>query len=273
MSPLLCRMILVDHASRRSLWDAQAAAAPFQTLTPLDARPFAPWDVSALAAVYQVGARPRPLSDVLPDLAGLQHCKARLCYARDQDHILVILEKKERTPADVLAMCREIEPLVSTLDEAGDTETPWQFPPVNGSKISVAAKSPDHEPLPPGVRTLVLVEDDPLVRNVCQRILQSRFLVFEVGGSLDALALAERLPFPLHMLVSDITLPRMDGITLAHRWMERRPEARILLLSGNPYAGLPSAEISFLQKPFLANELTKAVTQLLEPALVGTHRE
>lgn len=263
MSPLLCRMILVDHASRRSLWDAQAAAAPFHTLTPLDARPFAPWDVSALAAVYQVGAGPRRLSEVLAALAGLQHCKARLCYSRDQNHVLVILEKRERTPPDVPAMCREIEPLAAA-DEAGDAETPWQLPLANGSKIAAVSKSQEQEDLPPGVRTLVLVEDDPMVRSVCQRILQSRFLVFEVGGSLDALALADRVPFPIHILVSDITLPRMDGVTLAHRWLERRREARVLLLSGNPYPGPPSSEISFLQKPFLADELVKAVTQLLE---------
>jgi CheY-like chemotaxis protein len=269
MSPLLCRMIVVDHASRRPLWDAQAAAAPFHALTPLDARPFASWDVSALAAVYQVGARPRRLIDMLAPLAALQYCKARLCYARDQDHVLVILEKRERTPADVPAMYREIEHLAANADDVGDAETPWQFPVVNVATLAAARQE---EELPPNVRTLVLVEDDAMVRSVCQRILQSRFLVFEVAGSLDAIAFAERVPFPIHILVSDITLPRMDGVTLAHRWRDRRRESRVLLLSGNPYAGPPSSDISFLQKPFLADELVRAVTQLLEPAVAGARR-
>jgi CheY-like chemotaxis protein len=271
MSPLLCRTILVDHASRRPLWDAQAAAAPFQILTPLDPRPFAPWDVSALAAVYQIGARPRRLIEVLPALSGLRHGKARLCFSRDQDHVLIIIEKRERTPADVAAMCREFEPL-ATLDDGSDAETPWQVPLGNGSMMTAAPRPHSFQDLPPGLRTLVLVEDDPMVRSVCQRILQSRFLVFEVGGSLDALALADRIAFPIHVLVSDITLPRMDGVTLAHRWLERRREARVLLLSGNPFAAPPSPNIAFLPKPFLADELVKAVTHLLEPAVAAVPR-
>ncbi|MCI0680774.1 MAG: response regulator [Gemmataceae bacterium] len=266
MSDLLCRMILVDHASRRPQWDALAAAAPFSVLTPLDPRPFASWDVSALAAVYQIGAGPRRLIDVIPALAGLHHAKARLCYSREQDHVLIIVEKRERTPPDVPAMLREIEPLAPAGRDLADAETPWQLPLVDTAKMAQPHRPQVQQALPPGVRTLVLVEDDPMVRSVCQRILQSRFLVFEVGGSLDALALSDRIAFPIHVLVSDITLPRMDGVTLAQRWQERRRDARVLLLSGNPYAGPTSGDISFLQKPFLADELIKCVTQLLQPA-------
>ena len=264
MSSMLCRIILVDHASRRPLWDAQAATAPPHTLTPLDPRPFAPWDVSALAVVYQIGDGPRALRDAIPVLAKLQACKCRLCFAREQDYILVILEKKERTPVDVAAMAREIHTLVQATTVSADDETPWMVPADVAQPARALPLPHLRDSLPPGVRCLILVDDDNMVRSVCQRILQPHFLVFEVAGSLDVLALAERLPFPIHVLVSDINLPRMDGITLAHRWRQRCREARVLLLSGNPHAGEISPDITFLQKPFLADELVRIVTDLAQ---------
>jgi CheY-like chemotaxis protein len=90
-------------------------------------------------------------------------------------------------------------------------------------------------------------------------------LVAEVGSSLDALALAERLPLPIHVFVTDISLPIMDGVTLSQRWRALHPESRVLLLSGNPFnPGVPLSGAAFLQKPFLAEELVRAVAQQAE---------
>lgn len=275
MSPLLCRILLVDHAGRRPLWEAQLAGTSSRTLTPLDPRPFAPWDVSALAAVYQVGEGPSLLTDTLPLMSRLQLCKCRFCFSRDQDHVLAILEKRERTPVDVAAMAGEIETLVQAVPTASDVETPLLRPKSDADiNLSDRLEWRVQEPviLPEGARLLVLVDDDAMVRSVCTRILQPQFLVFEVPGSLDALALSDRLPCPVPMLVSDITLPHMDGVTLAHRWRQRRPESRVLLLSGNPHTGALPPEIGFLQKPFLQDEMLRAVHQLVDAGeKVGAH--
>ena len=116
--------------------------------------------------------------------------------------------------------------------------------------------------LPPDVHPLVMVDDEMMVRSVCTRILQTRFLVFEANSSHDALALADLIPFPLPLLVTDISLPRMDGITLAHIWLKRHRDARVLLLSGNSFAANFAPDIGFLQKPFVADELLGAMQEL-----------
>jgi len=131
MSPLLCRIILADHASRQPLWETLRATAPADLLTPLDPQPFAPWDITALTAVYQIGAGPAHLLDVIPALARLQACKCRLCFSRDQDHILAVIEKRERTPVDVPAMGREILPFVGAAQAVGNDDTPVFIAPLN----------------------------------------------------------------------------------------------------------------------------------------------
>lgn len=268
MSPILCRTILADHASRMPLWEALRSTAPADLLTPLDPGPFASWDVSALSAVYQVGAGPTQLLDILTALACLQACKFRICYSRNQDHLLAVIEKRERTPVDIAAMGRELLTLTDSPSAAGEEETPLRTAPANGAAERSSGPWPrgnDPAALPLlGLQALVIVDDEVLVRSICTRILQTRFVVFETGGSHDALALADRLPFPVPLLISDVSLPRMDGVTLADRWLKRFADARVLLLSGHPYSGILRPAISFLQKPFVADELTQMVLRMAE---------
>jgi CheY-like chemotaxis protein len=264
MSIVPCRILLVDHANRRHTWEALAAAAPSAAWTPLDARPFAVWDVDASATVFEIGADGHNLLDLLPALHSLRWCRVRLCHARGQEHVLVILEKKDRTSADTRAMRDETDALAqATHSVAAPSWVGMLQGPGPSFDSTPTPSDPDLAPgLPSGLTTVVLVEDDHMVRSVCRRILQPHFLVAEVAGSLDALALAERLPIPVHVFVTDISLPIMDGVTLSHRWRLLHPESRVLLLSGNPFnPGAPLPGALFLQKPFLAEELVRAVTQ------------
>jgi CheY-like chemotaxis protein len=261
--------LLVDHSNRRHTWEALAAAAPAGAWTPLDPRPLAVWDVDASAAVFEIGADGHNLFDLLPALPGLRSCRVRFCYARDQEHVLVILEKKDRTTADLRAMRDEIDALAQAAHLAAPTTPSW-LAALQGAGAAFDSTPTPSDPdlssgLPRGLTTVVLVEDDRMVRSVCRRILQAHFLVAEVASSLDALALAERLPIPIHVFVTDISLPIMDGVTLSHRWRALHPESRVLLLSGNPFnPGVPLPGAVFLQKPFLAEELVRAVTQQAE---------
>src|SRR5262245_42998921 len=265
MSPLPCRIILADHASRQPLWEKLRATAPADLLTPLDPRPFAPWDVSALAAVYQVGAGPAQLTDVLPALVALRACKFRICFARSQDHVLAIIEKRERTSVDVPAMGRELLSLLDPTSSSGDDETPLYIAMPHGVSRPAPLRARANDPAiaaAPGLPPLLVVDDEMMVRSICTRILYPHFAVFEASSSHDALALADRLPFPSPLLVSDVSLPRMDGVTLADQWLKRYPDAQVLLLSGNPYPGVLRPEVHFLQKPFLADELTHIVLRM-----------
>jgi PAS domain S-box-containing protein len=125
---------------------------------------------------------------------------------------------------------------------------------------------------PPAGDTVVLVvDDDAAVRTAAARVLARRaYTVLEAGDGLEALGLAERHDGPIHLLVTDVRMPGMDGRELARRFRLARPESRVLLMSGyeDPAEAAPPPDAAddpspVLQKPFTLDALTARVRDLL----------
>jgi two-component system, cell cycle sensor histidine kinase and response regulator CckA len=123
--------------------------------------------------------------------------------------------------------------------------------------------------LPRGTETVLLVEDERPVRAVTLRILRAQgYCVLEAGDGAEALALAQRHPGPIHLLLADVVMPRMGGIELAERLRALRPETRVLHVSGYVDRAIwdgpvPAAGAAFLQKPFLPETLVRKVREVL----------
>src|SRR5690349_24089941 len=101
-------------------------------------------------------------------------------------------------------------------------------------------------------RTVLIVDDDAQVLKLVQKMLRARNFRIEVAPKpSDALRIAESQP--IHLLISDIALPEMDGKRLSERVLKLHPEAAVLLISGQ-YAEssrmVKSARVKFLGKPF-----------------------
>lgn len=129
--------------------------------------------------------------------------------------------------------------------------------------------------------TILLVEDEPNLRKVIQRVLTaSGYRVLAAGRGEEALDLAAGEP-GIDLIVSDIRLPDMYGRRLAERLGETRSEAGgkphlpVLYISGHPAetaTGTPLAEHErFLHKPFEIEDLIKVVRHLLGD-VVGSGR-
>ena len=128
---------------------------------------------------------------------------------------------------------------------------------------------------PRGTGTVLLAEDEAEVRVLARQVLEDGgYRVLEARGGGEALELARGHDGPVHVLVTDVVMPGMNGLALARRLKADRPGVRVLYISG--YAELPplTAELreqgsAFLAKPFRARELTVAVRLLLDgvPAL------
>ncbi len=121
-----------------------------------------------------------------------------------------------------------------------------------------------------GRETILLVEDEDVVRLVACKILQrSGYTVLEARDASEALKICEQHQDPIHLLLTDLVMPGMNGRELAKRLSSWRPELKVLFMSG--YAedvflnqGKFGQALSYIQKPFQVNALTRKVRELLD---------
>jgi DNA-binding NtrC family response regulator len=114
-----------------------------------------------------------------------------------------------------------------------------------------------------------LVEDEPSVRSVAQRILASAgYRVLTAASAEQALAISNEHAGPIDLLVSDVVMAGVDGPALAAELSRLRSDLRLLFVSGYSHEhGLlpdkPSAGAGFLPKPFTYDSLLAKVAELL----------
>jgi PAS domain S-box-containing protein len=126
-----------------------------------------------------------------------------------------------------------------------------------------------------GSETILLVEDEPVVRHLVAEILEaSGYTVLQAGEGPSALELLRRHSGTLHLLVTDVVMPGMSGPEVAQAVTSMRPGTQVLYISGYTdsaigHHGVLEPGIAFLQKPFNAGELNRKVRSLLDGVSVG----
>ena len=134
--------------------------------------------------------------------------------------------------------------------------------------------SPQPQPveaeLPQGVETVLLAEDEETVRSLAREVLRGAgYTVLEAGNGEEALRVAGSYSGPIHLLLTDVIMPRLGGPELARRLQPLRPDLRVLFMSGytdgdiSSYGSLGS-ETALLQKPFQPIVLARRVREVLE---------
>jgi PAS domain S-box-containing protein len=130
-------------------------------------------------------------------------------------------------------------------------------------------KQPESEiPLTRGSETVLLVEDEEMVRTLTRRVLTAQgYVVLEAQDASDALHKCYHHEGPIHLLITDMVLPGVSGQTLAERLIELYPRLKVLYMSGYPDQELTSAgpneRIAYLQKPFTHDVLMNKVHETL----------
>jgi len=136
--------------------------------------------------------------------------------------------------------------------------------------LPTEASSAHHGAAPGGGETILLVEDDEVVREIAAESLQSLgYRVLSARDGAEALELSQSEIERVHLLVTDVVMPRMSGDALAARLRERRPDLPVLFVSG--YAPLPnalegrvSAHGGVLRKPFAPSEFARKVRETID---------
>ncbi len=140
------------------------------------------------------------------------------------------------------------------------------------TRAETAGWQPAEPPAPSsaGEETVLLVEDEDVVRILAARALRARgYDVLEARDGLGAIALAGKHEGPIHLLLTDVVMPGMSGRELADMLLAARPDLRVLYMSG--YAdddvlgrGVPGSSVAFMAKPFSTGDLAGRVRELLD---------
>ena len=122
------------------------------------------------------------------------------------------------------------------------------------------------EPAPADKTCVLLVDDEPAIRTLFAASLRKDgYHVVEAGDGAEAVELAKKAE-RVDLVVTDIRMPKMDGVAMARALREAQPSIRIVFVSGypvNPDTLGPNS--CMLSKPFLRADLMKAVHELSEP--------
>ena len=121
-----------------------------------------------------------------------------------------------------------------------------------------------------GNETILLVEDDEVVRKLVREVLDNEgYRLLEAANGVAALSICAQYEEPIHLLLTDVIMPEMNGRALADRLVPQRPEMKVLFMSGYTDDviadhGVLDTGTAFIQKPFVLDVLARKVRDVLD---------
>jgi DNA-binding response OmpR family regulator len=126
-----------------------------------------------------------------------------------------------------------------------------------------------------GTETILVVEDEEAVRKIAKRSLEAAgYTVLIAASGEEALVACARRAGEVHLLLTDVVMPRMSGGVLAQEISKTRPTLKVLYMSGYTdeaidHHGVLDAGANFLGKPFTAVALRRKVREVLDSGTAG----
>ena len=130
-----------------------------------------------------------------------------------------------------------------------------------GTKVEAACR---------GNETILLVEDQPEILNICKMMLENLgYKVFTASTIEDAFECADKFASGINLLITDVIMPKMNGRDLANQLLSQNPRLKLLYMSGytsdilSPH-GVLEEGMHFIQKPFCLKDLSDKVRETLD---------
>jgi signal transduction histidine kinase len=151
------------------------------------------------------------------------------------------------------------------------------LPEASATADTASVTLPASEALPRGSETVLVVEDEEQLKDLTCRMLRDQgYQVLSTIDAIQALEICGAYPGPIHLLVTDMVMPRMGGAELAEAARGLRAEMRVLYMSGYTDSATLGddgpEQVPFLQKPFTALELGRRVREALATGLADDGR-
>lgn len=143
------------------------------------------------------------------------------------------------------------------------------FPAANGHAEPIAARQDDRQ-ANRGTETIMVVEDNTMLRDMAQKILERYgYRVLIAGSGDECLQRLTTHDGPVHLLLTDVVMPEMNGRELYARLAPLRPDLKVLYMSGYTdnvilHHGVLEAGIDFIQKPFSVQGLASKIRMILD---------
>lgn len=150
------------------------------------------------------------------------------------------------------------------------TEFRIWLPQTDPTAAAVRTTARPPEPPTGGTETVLVCEDQDMVRRLVQRVLQGAgYRVLEAGDGRAAIGVAEAHPSPIHLLITDLVMPEVGGRELARWFARQRPDTRVVFMTGYDHERQGKGDDVLLHKPFTAAELLRLVRRVLDEAAAG----
>ena len=126
------------------------------------------------------------------------------------------------------------------------------------------------KPVEPGHETILLVEDEPAILSMTAAMLNRLgYHVLAVSTPGEAMRVAEGHPSEIHMLMTDVVMPEMNGRDLAKNLLALNPHMRRLFMSGYTadviaHHGVLDKGVNFIQKPFTMKILAEKIREIFD---------
>jgi PAS domain S-box-containing protein len=153
--------------------------------------------------------------------------------------------------------------------ELGRGTTFKVYLPRSDAERTVIDTPPARVPSPPGTETILLVEDDAQVRELIRAALESAgYVVLATGDAQEALQMCTSRGGPIHLLLTDLVLPKMGGRELMEKVRGVLPGVKVVFMSGYTehamiHHGVLEAGTAFLEKPISPSLLLERIRHYL----------
>lgn len=151
------------------------------------------------------------------------------------------------------------------------------FPALETMAVAPAAQAMTEHKVVGGKETILIVEDEPVVREMAHIILQEcGYRILEAANGHQALKIWEKQGPLIDLVLTDVVMPEgMSGVQLAQQLLRAKPDLRLLFASGYSMDNLDPAFVQqshamYLQKPYTHLTLAQAVRQCLDREVAGT---
>ena len=172
--------------------------------------------------------------------------------------------------ATVFGIVKQSGGLVTVYSEIGRGTIFKVYLPIDASATAIQPENKVPDKLPRGTETVLIVEDEQMIRKLVCRILQTQgYTVLQAENGDEALRVFEGHPSLIKLVLTDVVLPKMGGRQLYDRLIALQPGLKVLYMSGYTddsviRHGALEAATNFIQKPFSYTALAEAVRAVLD---------